>query len=652
MVMNLPNQHLLQNGKYKLTHAVGQGGFGITYKGIWFTEAKGPLGTVKTEVPVCVKEYFFKDYCERDAATLAVRVHSETGKALFHKFKEKLIKEAKILSEVHHPYIVNVLEVFEENNTAYIAMEYIDGFSLKHRMDQEGVLPENCLLRYVGQIGEALEFVHQKNILHLDIKPSNILIDKDDNARLIDFGVSKRYDIDRQETSTTILTLSKGFASIEQYDDEGTQNFSPRPDIYSLGATMYNLLTGKIPTESILRATRPLVAPRALNPAITPQTEAVILKAMQIIPADRFGSVGEMLDALEIPAPQPQASGTPGLRNLPASPEGTSLGAEEEETTLVAAPTPLRHPQTEAESEEEETLVNLPPQDKTPPPAPPKKRVRPALVAVSLLAVGASAIALLVHTPKPESVSRQEKTGETAPTGATDGETGAPLIPLSPAGSLQETSEERSERTSETIPASTGNQAPAASDVDNGRAAESLRRPVDQPAIQIDASAAGSGKEKTEEGQPASLTASAAEIPAEATNADAVYQAALAAGKARMSAADYVGAKQEFIRAKEAKLTEEVVRLMIAADEKAEEKRIADRKASYEEKMDFGPYKIVRKKSNGRYGAIDAHANERIPCKYLSVGKADNGRAFEREDNLFDIYNPEGVLMNEGATYY
>ena len=85
--MNLPNEHLLQNGKYRLTHVVGQGGFGITYKGIWYTEVKGPLGTVKTEVPICIKEYFFKDYCYRDPDTLAVRVHSETGKQLFDKFK-------------------------------------------------------------------------------------------------------------------------------------------------------------------------------------------------------------------------------------------------------------------------------------------------------------------------------------------------------------------------------------------------------------------------------------------------------------------------------------------------------------------------------------------------------------------------------------
>ena len=116
--MNLPNGYLLQKGKYKLKQVIGQGGFGITYKGIWHTEVKGSLGAMRTEVPV------------------------DTGKLLFDKFKEKLIKEAKILSEVHHPYIVNVLEVFEENNTAYIAMEYIAGNSLKDKLAKEGMLPE------------------------------------------------------------------------------------------------------------------------------------------------------------------------------------------------------------------------------------------------------------------------------------------------------------------------------------------------------------------------------------------------------------------------------------------------------------------------------------------------------------------------------
>ncbi|MDD4114654.1 MAG: serine/threonine-protein kinase, partial [Massilibacteroides sp.] len=299
--MNLPNGYILQQGKYKLMQVVGQGGFGITYSGVWFTEVKGPLGTLKTEVPVCIKEYFFKDYCFRDQESNAIKVHSETGKLLFEKFKEKLIKEAKILSDVSHPYVVKVLEVFEENNTAYIVMEYISGCSLKYMLEKNGRLPENKILKYTRQIGEALRFVHEKNILHLDIKPSNILINQNDDAKLIDFGVSKRYDIESQETSTTILTLSKGFASIEQYDDEGMRNFSPCPDIYSLGATMYYLATGKIPTESILRAARPLIKPSEINPEISSKTEIAILKAMEIIPDNRFQSAQEMLDSLDIP---------------------------------------------------------------------------------------------------------------------------------------------------------------------------------------------------------------------------------------------------------------------------------------------------------------------------------------------------------------
>ena len=384
--MNLPNGHVLQNGKYRITHVIGQGGFGITYKGVWYTEVKGSLGTVQTEVPICIKEYFFKDYCYRETESFAVKVHSETGKVLFDKFKEKLIKEAKILSEVHHPHIVNVLEVFEENDTAYIAMEYISGCSLKYMMDREGILPEPKVLRYVRQIGEALQFVHEKNILHLDIKPSNILIDSSGKARLIDFGVSKRYDIEQQETSTTMLTLSKGFASIEQYDNEGTQSFSPCPDIYSLGATMYNLLTGKMPTESILRATRPLQKPSELNKDISPKTEAAIIKAMQIIPADRFQTVDEMMTALDFPAEEETPANE--LQNT------GGLEAEDDETTVI-------HPNEQSlqnEDDEDRTIVNS--EEIISQPRKKKRKGVLISVVITIFACVGSAVAFLVQGNK------------------------------------------------------------------------------------------------------------------------------------------------------------------------------------------------------------------------------------------------------------
>ena len=607
--MNLPNGYLLQNGKYRLTHVVGQGGFGITYRGVWYTEVRGSLGTVKTEVPICVKEYFFKDYCYREPGSQAVKVHSETGKALFDKFKEKLIKEAKILSEVHHPHIVNVLEVFEENNTAYIAMEYIAGSSLKAILERDGILPEARVLKYVRQIGEALCFVHEKSILHLDIKPSNILIDQKGNAYLIDFGVSKRYDIGEEETSTTMLTLSKGFAAIEQYDSEGISVFSPHPDVYSLGATMYNLLTGTIPTESILRATRPLKKPTDINPAISATTEAVILRAMQVVPEDRFATVAEMLAALDFSGAEPETA-----PEVPA-PSSADASESEEETTLITSQKTERNAEPEPD---EVTIVSATPGKKALPPEKEDTRERkrrknwvvPAGIIIFVL-VG-SAVAWL----------------------ARDG------------------SEVNAERLS----------LPLIAELDSAiqrEEVELMRATIIDPSTVRVESLAGSGRTESVDAPP-SVVAERERVSAEessdvdkrADDVEEMYAARLASGKRKMEAGDFTGAKKDLSAARDAKLTEEVVRLLIACDEGAEEKRVADKKAQYEEKMAFGPYKIVRKKSNNRYGAIDARGEERIPCKYLSVGLADNGRAFEREDNLYDIYNSEGALISEGRTYY
>ena len=618
--MNLPNGHLLQNGKYKLTHVVGQGGFGITYKGVWYTEVKGPLGTVQTEVPVCIKEYFFKDYCYRDADSLAVCVHSATGKQLFDKFKEKLIKEARILSEVHHPYIVNVLEVFEEHNTAYIAMEYIDGYSLKSLLGKEGMLPEQQAIRYIRQIGEALQFVHEKSILHLDVKPSNILIDKQGNARLIDFGVSKRYDIEQEETSTTLLTLSKGFAAIEQYDNEGIQQFSPCPDIYSLGATLYNLLTGKIPTESILRATRPLKRPRELNPAISKQTEAVILRAMQIIPANRYASIEELLAQL------PQSTFAPTSQADTSAPAPST---EEEETLLVSSG---GHPSA-SPTDEDETIVNTPsspltqkPEQVSVQPAKPARFKRVAVLLIGFVALVSAAFAIFwqqeaveIH---PENSSLQ---AETLPTES----------PATPS------KEEEEPTLTEEMTAETADKEDVAQ-TNKPETTAVTSKPTTQTGPQQEAKrpTATPAKPLDSQPKPASM------------NVESRYQALLQSGKAKLAKADFAGAKADLTQAKEAKLTEEVVRLLIQCDEGVEQQQIADRIAQYEEKMAFGPYKIVRKKSNNKYGAIDTKGQERIPCKYLSVGIAEQGRAFERPDNLFDIYNTDGKLVGEGLSYY
>ena len=623
--MNLPNGYLLQKGKYKLKQVIGQGGFGITYKGIWHTEVKGSLGAMRTEVPVCIKEYFFKDSCVRDAYSFRVKVHSDTGKLLFDKFKEKLIKEAKILSEVHHPYIVNVLEVFEENNTAYIAMEYIAGNSLKDKLAKEGMLPEAEVLRYIHQIGEALQFVHQKNILHLDIKPSNILIDKDNNARLIDFGVSKRYDVGEQETSTTMLTLSKGFASIEQYDNEGIQSFSPCPDIYSLGATMYNLLTGKIPTESILRATRPFARPRELNPAISEQTEQVILKAMEIIPANRYQSVEEMMNAL----------GGSDYKKLDVStPQDLSASEGDEETTLLYSSTP--------KDDQEETLLNATDEELVQKVK--EKKSSHSMVAVTtsvLLLVAGSAAGLYYYEEKknpPKQIVDQSLIKEN------EEDVMANVSLVDSIKKQDETSQTSvPKKNVETATVKVEKQEPVQKPVSTPKKSTGTEQVSSSPKTENDKPAID---KKTTEDQNITISSPSKE------QVQSFYNQLLASGKEKMNAKDYTGAKNDFTLAKDQMITEEVMRLLIACDEKIEEQHITERKAQYEEKMPFGRYTIVRKKSNNRYGAIDNDGQERIPCKYLSVGKADKGRAFEREDNLYDIYASDGSIITKGATYY
>ena len=181
---------------------------------------------------------------------------------------------------------------------------------------------------------------------------------------------------------------------------------------------------------------------------------------------------------------------------------------------------------------------------------------------------------------------------------------------------------------------------------------------IDLSTVRVE-SLAGSGRTESVDTPPSVVaerervsSEESSDVDKRADDVEEMYAARLASGKRKMEAGDFTGAKKDLSAARDAKLTEEVVRLLIACDEGAEEKRVADKKAQYEEKMAFGPYKIVRKKSNNRYGAIDARGEERIPCKYLSVGLADNGRAFEREDNLYDIYNSEGALISEGRTYY
>ena len=221
----------LQNGRYRIIRTLGQGGFGITY------EAE----QVALHRKVAIKEFFMKEYCERNESTSHVTLGATEGsKNLVARFRDKFFKEALMIAGLDHPNIVKIHDVFEENGTAYYSMEYIIGGSLKELIARQGKLSEGLALKYMTEVGEALQYVHDKKILHFDIKPSNIMLRESGTAALIDFGVSKHFDEGGRVTSSTPVGISKGYAPLEQYRQEEISIFKPATDIYAFGATLYS----------------------------------------------------------------------------------------------------------------------------------------------------------------------------------------------------------------------------------------------------------------------------------------------------------------------------------------------------------------------------------------------------------------------------
>ncbi|MBP3548372.1 MAG: protein kinase [Alistipes sp.] len=236
--MQLQPGTLLKAGSYRIIRTLGRGGFGITYL----------AEQVMVRRQVCVKEFFPKDYYKRDGDTRNITLSSDGFGQMMDKFKTKFLKEAQIIAGLDHPNIIRIHDVFEENGTAYYVMEYIEGESLQSIVSRRGALGRDEAVGYIEQLAAALGYIHSHDIAHLDVKPGNVMVrSKDDRALLIDFGLSKHYDSEGMQTSSTPLGISHGFAPIEQYQVGGVSTFSPRTDIYSMGATLYYLAMGKVP---------------------------------------------------------------------------------------------------------------------------------------------------------------------------------------------------------------------------------------------------------------------------------------------------------------------------------------------------------------------------------------------------------------------
>lgn len=284
-MQQLANGTLLQGGKYRIIRFISSGGFGCTY------EAEHIL----LENRVAIKEFFVKDFCNRDEDTGHITVGTNSKRGLVDKMRRKFVDEARALFRLHHDSIVRVTDVFEENGTAYFVMDYIDGKSLGEVIKKEGALPESRALKYVRQVAEALQYVHDNNRLHLDVKPGNIMIDGNDNALLIDFGASKQYDEEDGENTSTLIGKTPGYAPIEQMGND-VVTFMPATDIYALGATLYKAITGATPPSSNMLAAGEELDVISAN--ISSSTCDAIVNAMRVRKNDRPQSIADFLSIL------------------------------------------------------------------------------------------------------------------------------------------------------------------------------------------------------------------------------------------------------------------------------------------------------------------------------------------------------------------
>lgn len=298
---------------YTIIKMLGQGTFGITY-----------LASTSYGESVAVKEFFMREINGRNGSS----VTSGNKKGMVDYYRKKFVREAGNLSKLHHPNIISVREAWAENDTVYYSMEYLDGGSLDNLILSEGGLTEADALRYTREMATALMFMHNNKMLHLDLKPSNVML-KHGHAVLIDFGYAKQYAADGlPESSATIGKGTLGYAPIEQNNPNEWKEFPVTMDIYALGATMFKMLTGHTPPEAseVLNNGFPYGEMQAcgIDPAIT----KVVSAAMAPLKKNRIHTVEAFVAMLS------------GLKGRSRKPTSKVFADVDEVTVVEASPAP------------------------------------------------------------------------------------------------------------------------------------------------------------------------------------------------------------------------------------------------------------------------------------------------------------------------
>lgn len=288
----IPAHHLLPgtilNGKFYVGEALGEGGFGITYIG----------RDIKLDMKVAIKEFYPNGYVNR-SNTISPQVNdsvTEGRRDFFEKGRERFLKEAQILAKFSgEPGVVDVRDFFEENNTAYIIMEFLDGVDLKTYIKEKGTLTPEHTIQLLMPVMNSLKKVHAQGLIHRDISPDNIMV-IGDKVKLLDFGAART--VSAEANKSLSVMLKPGYAPEEQYRSKGNQG--PWTDIYALCATMYKCITGITPDDATQRVFSDEVkTPSALNVTIKPEIEKAIMRGMSVHQTDRYQCVEDLIRGLQ-----------------------------------------------------------------------------------------------------------------------------------------------------------------------------------------------------------------------------------------------------------------------------------------------------------------------------------------------------------------
>lgn len=281
---------LLRGGAYRVERALSSGGFGNTYV----------VTNLNFDVVCAMKEFFMKGINLRDGNTVTVSVPD--NRPSFDAQRDKFKKEAQRLWRLQNDHIVKVHDLFEENGTVYYVMDFIDGESLGERLKRQGrPLTEDELLPLLRQALDALESVHNQKIWHLDIKPANMMVNRQEQLFLIDFGASKQlHTSDGHSVATSsAMAFTPGYAPLEQ-TDQNFKLFGPWTDLYALGASVFKLLTDQTPPSAseIISMGGRLQFPQQ----VSPRMQQLISWMMKPAYVERPQSAAEVREFLDKPA--------------------------------------------------------------------------------------------------------------------------------------------------------------------------------------------------------------------------------------------------------------------------------------------------------------------------------------------------------------